>query len=361
MPDLLLPRVAAADDDRIGEVGLILAAHYDLGQVLRSQALTGGRINRTWRVDTDRGAYVVQRLHPVFGGDGHVVENARRVTDHLAAKGILAPQIVPAGSGRTFVSDQETRLWRVMTFIQGNPAPDRTPKTVFEAGRVLGKWHRVMSDNPPELLSVLPAAYMHGHPLVAVQFQQAVKKYLHTDKYRHVQEIIAALQDRPADWPGRNYGPVGVVHGDPKWENILLDAFGRGLCLVDLDTIHIGFPVLEVADGLRSWSAQAGQEPLALDLLEAGLAGYIKEVPELAHSIGRFLVAGLKRVVLELILRYLTDYFEESYFFWDRSMFSSLAEQNLAQALARKAVLDQIMIRENDILQMVARLTRHRA
>ncbi|MBF0498374.1 MAG: hypothetical protein HQK58_17650, partial [Deltaproteobacteria bacterium] len=58
---------------------------------------------------------------------------------------------------------------------------------------------------------------------------------------------------------------------------------------------------------------------------------------------------------------YLTDYFEESYFFWDRSMFSSLAEQNLAQALARKAVLDQIMIRENDILQMVARLTRHRA
>ncbi|MBF0496255.1 MAG: phosphotransferase [Deltaproteobacteria bacterium] len=359
MPDLLLPRVAAADDDRIGEVGLILAAHYDLGQVLRSQALTGGRINRTWRVDTDRGAYVVQRLHPVFGGDGHVVENARRVTDHLAAKGILAPQIVPAGSGRTFVSDQETRLWRVMTFIQGNPAPDRTPKTVFEAGRVLGKWHRVMSDNPPELLSVPPAAYMHGHPLVVAEFQQAIKKHHHTDKYRHVQEVIAVLQGHLAAWPDQNYGPVGVVHGDPKWENILFDEFGRGLCLIDLDTIHLGFPVLEVADGLRSWSALAGQKPLDTDLLEAGLAGYIKEFSELASSIGRFLVAGLKRVVLELILRYLTDYFEESYFFWDRSMFPSLAEQNLAHALARKTILDQVMIQEDGLLQMVTKLAGH--
>ncbi|MBF0476273.1 MAG: phosphotransferase [Deltaproteobacteria bacterium] len=361
MPDLLWPPMAAAEGGRIGEVGLILAAHYDLGQVLRSQALTGGRINRTWRVDTDRGVYVVQRLHSVFGGDGHVVENARRVTDHLAAKGILAPQVVPARSGRTFISDQETRPWRVMTFIPGNPAPDRTPKTVFEAGRVLGRWHRVMRDNPPKLLSVLPAAYMHGHPLVAAQFQQAIQKFHHTDKYRHVQEVIAALEDQLAAWSGRNYGPVGIVHGDPKWENILFDAFGRGLCLVDLDTIHLGYPVLEVADGLRSWSAQAGQEPLAVDLLEAGLAGYIKEVPDVARSIGRFLVAGLKRVVLELILRYLTDYFEESYFFWDRNMFSSLAEQNLAQALARKTVLDQVMIQENDILQMVTILTGHQA
>ncbi|MBF0551283.1 MAG: phosphotransferase, partial [Deltaproteobacteria bacterium] len=198
MPDLLLPPVASADDDLIGEVTLILATHYDLGQVLRAQALTGGRINRTWRVDTARGVYVVQRLHPVFGGDGHVVENARRVTDHLAANGILAPQIVPTRSGRTFISDQDTRLWRVMTFIQGNPAPDRTLKTVFEAGQVLGGWHRVMRDNPPGLLSFLPAAYMHGHPLVAAEFQQAIKKHLHTDKYSHVQEVIAAIQDHLA-------------------------------------------------------------------------------------------------------------------------------------------------------------------
>ncbi len=88
---------------------------------MRFDAHTGGHINDTWFVDTDRNArYVLQRINPlVFADPAGVAANTARViaTVQDAMPG-LAPPFVPASDGAAAVRD-ESGTYRMLGFVEG--------------------------------------------------------------------------------------------------------------------------------------------------------------------------------------------------------------------------------------------------
>jgi Ser/Thr protein kinase RdoA (MazF antagonist) len=122
----------------------VLAFWRDLaGQPVSVQS--GGLINRTFRVDGRRGAVIVQRLHPIFGGV--VNEDIDVITAHLESKGLTTPRPVRTDAGALWVDDGEGGVWRALTFVEGQ-AFDRisSPAMAQEAGKLVAKFHLAVED-----------------------------------------------------------------------------------------------------------------------------------------------------------------------------------------------------------------------
>lgn len=65
------------------------------------------------------------------------------------------------------------------------------------------------------------------------------------------------------------------------------------------------------------------------EIFEAAIKGYFETAP-FRYSIP-CIKSAMGLITLELAARYLTDYFEESYFSLKKDKYSSLAKQNLAR------------------------------
>ena len=111
--------------------------------------------------------------------------------------------------------------------------------------------------------------------------------------------------------------PRRVTHNDTKLDNVLLDsASGRGLCVIDLDTVMPGSLVYDFGDMVRMGASTAAEdEPdlgkVALDLerFEQLALGYLGEVRGLLAPAERdLLVFGAWLITFEQALRFLGDY-----------------------------------------------------
>ena len=78
----------------------VIETGYELGPRPHFTLLSQGRLNLTFLVETIDRKYILQRLHPIFGSDGAVVENSAAVADVLDAAGLMSPRVIPARNGR---------------------------------------------------------------------------------------------------------------------------------------------------------------------------------------------------------------------------------------------------------------------
>ena len=137
----------------------------------------------------------------------------------------------------------------------------------------------------------------------------------------------------------------GVIHGDPKLENFLFGDQGSAEAIIDLDTLRHGALIWELADGLRSWAAVRKDDDeirLKYDILKAAGKSYHKHGLALTDEEWAHLPAAISTMALNLARRYLRDYFEESYFAWDRARYPSLARQNLKRGAAMVSLARQV-------------------
>jgi hypothetical protein len=145
--------------------------------------------------------------------------------------------------------------------------------------------------------------------------------------------------------------PRRHAHGDLKISNLMFDDAGRGMCLIDLDTVALMAWPLEMGDALRSWCnpRREDQRPARLDtrLLAAALSGYAQAAGDFPTATERAaLIDGLLQICLELSARFLADALDESYFGWDASRYPGRGEHNLARAQATWELYRDVRTRE---------------
>lgn len=296
--------------------------------------LSGGLINLTLALDSDAGeALVLQRLHPSF--QAAVNDNFDLVTGELRARGELAPTLLLTLDGARSVSAADG-LWRLQTRISGHSLEQLTsPAEARAAGDLLGRFHVTLADWTVPLPHRRPAVHEPVRHLAAL----AAAIEAHTD-HRHwstvcalAHEISAGLNRLPP-WPG---APLRLVHGDPKISNLLFDDSGRGLCLVDLDTLAHGPLVPELGDAFRSWCnpgpEDAADAAFSLPLFAAALEGYAAHARAFITA-GELaaIVDGVLAIYLELAARFAADALNEAYFGWSPGRFASRGDHNLARA-----------------------------
>jgi hypothetical protein len=118
--------------------------------------------------------------------------------------------------------------------------------------------------------------------------------------------------------------PERITHNDTKLNNVMLDdATGKGICVIDLDTIMPGLALYDFGDMVRTATNSGAEDEIDLskvhmrmNIFEALTRGYLasangflnkNEKQELAFS-------G-KLITFEIGLRFLTDYLDGDNYF----------------------------------------------
>jgi Ser/Thr protein kinase RdoA (MazF antagonist) len=196
----------------------LVVAQYDVG-VLRKVGLVGsGLIHRTYRVETDRGVYVLQRLHEVISNKA--IEDMNQVTRHVMSEGIRAPALLKTKAG-TFVAEYEGVRWRLYPWIDGAVVDAVTTKEMaHEAGRIVGDLHRALASLPYVPQGSIP--HFHDTEYV-LQELAAVQGELPPEVFDIGKQIAELL---PRAIVGVEAGPKQLIHGDLKISNMIFSGGG---------------------------------------------------------------------------------------------------------------------------------------
>ncbi len=315
------------------------------GQVELIEPYGSGHINDTYRVTcrkSDSGSmrrYILQRMnHEVFRNPRELMENVVHVTDFLQQQIRKAggdPEreainVIPQREGGYWVELQDGTCWRMYLFVEGATSYDAVerPRDFYESAVAFGHFQKLLSDFPAaSLYETIPN--FHNTVDRLRQFQEACDQDV-CGRAREVEPEIRFVLDRQdecrilCDMLEKGQLPLRVTHNDTKLNNILIDdATGRGICVIDLDTVMPGSALYDYGDSIR-FGANTGAEDerdlskisCDLKLFELFTRGYMEGCEgSLTEKEIRMLPMGSKLMTLECGMRFLTDHLQGDQYF----------------------------------------------
>ena len=322
---------------------------------VRSTALAGGLINRTFLVEHAGGPLVLQELNTaIFSPEVH--RDIESVTAHLSDKGLPTPRLVPTRIGGLWHVGAGGSCWRLMTHVG-----DRTiealsePADAVEAGGLLARFHAALSDLAHTFCSVRPG--VHDTDAHMERLRRNLATYAQHPLHGRLAPVAERILDGWAQWDGPTDLPMRVIHGDPKISNLRF-AGPRALAMIDLDTCALGTIDVELGDALRSWCNPAredAQPTFDLGLFEAAMRGYAAH-GALSAAEKQAVVPGALRIALELAARFAWDALEETYFGWDRLQYPTRGHHNLARARAMYGLAARIQENRTEAEAVLGRI-----
>ena len=276
-----------------------VVSQFDVqGTVVDVRPLGNGLINTTYKVKTEGDApnYVLQNVNnAIFPDVEMLMDNIVTVTNHIRAKYEAAGmtdverrvlRFVPAKDGKYFHFDGE-KYWRVMVFIPDTVSQTAvTPESSYIVGETFGNFQAMLADVPTELGETIKD--FHNMEFRLQQLREAVAENK-AGRLAEVQWLVDELEARAEEMcKGERLHREGklakrICHCDTKVDNILFDADGNVLCVIDLDTVMPNFIFSDFGDFLRS-AANTGREDdkdldnvnFNMDIFKAFAEGYLK-------------------------------------------------------------------------------------
>lgn len=303
-----------------------------VGTWTQSHPIHVGLIHSTYRVETSKGSFCLQKLHPKLASDG-ILQDYKVVTSHLALHKFPAPEMIVTSNSALAFEDEDGARWRLTTWLDGeNTSTIRSNNMVRSAASMFGQFHSLMKD--------LDYTFQSTHPLHDTQhhltnLRQAVSEHNDSPWFTKIESMIAWVEDKLPPLILPEGLPTCVVHGDPKISNLLFDSHDNAVALLDLDTCTLHSPLVDLGDAVRAWCCikKDGADPeFSLPRYQCIMEGYAEHGPRLAaENLERLPEAGLL-ITLELAARFLADTLQDSYFAWDSQQYSSRSEHNAERA-----------------------------
>ena len=277
------------------------------GEIAEIKPLGNGLINDTYIVRTTSESdpdYVLQRInHHIFTDVEGLQRNIMAVTAHirrkLEAEGaddidrrVLTFIPLRSDSSKTYFFDGES-YWRMMLFIPDAQTFEAvTPEYSRFAGEAFGNFQAMLVDIPETLTETIPD--FHNMEFRLQQLREAIDADA-AGRLEGVRDITDDLLRRAETMTdaerlhreGRL--PKRICHCDTKVNNMMFDADGKVLCVIDLDTVMPSYVFSDYGDFLRT-GANTGAEDdpdlsrvsFNMDIFRAFTEGYLK-------SAGKFL------------------------------------------------------------------------
>lgn len=342
---------------------------YDIGLVRAVAKIPTGLIHETYKVETDRGIFILQKQHEIFSSS--VVQDVDAVSQYLVKKGMIAQTVVKTKDNALSI-EQNGGVWRLLTYIPGE-VYDVVPNAhvAHEAGNMLGTFHRALADFDYEFQHARPMHHntkehlrLFDEALAAFSAQESSKDISPIRANRRIVEECAELiKDMlPKFLLPKNLRKM-ITHGDPKITNVI---FGnpstsseyKAVALIDIDDVgRAHSPLIELGDAFRSWCGKAEDNPhntFHLEFFESGLRGYVAGSYHLLKEDELKLIPqAIQLITLELASRFLRDYFEDNYFGWDATRYESRKEHNLARARGQVALYQDMVTHEDELMTVV--------
>jgi len=299
-----------------------------------------GLIHLTYLVRDGRKKYILQRMSPIFTPG--ILPDMCAVSEYLSENGSETQKLIPTLDGKLFVEHDDYN-WRLLTFIPGRVFQKaKDEEMAYEAGRILGAFHR----------QLLFFNYSFAKGREGKTPRKRYQKFLRVTAGQHspqIEYLKGEISRLPDYFLPRRASRLRVVHGDPKISNIIWTPKGKRLAIALIDTDETtskGNTILELGDAFRSWCGGVEHDSHnAFDMkkFEAAKTGYQDgSLGMLRENEEALLIQAVKIKCLELASRFLVDYFEDCYFGWNKKLFSSRKEHNLARAKGQVALYKSI-------------------
>ena len=352
-----------------------METQFDYIDVLSHFALDGepkscvrygeGHINDTFKVTMQEAGeekhYILQRInHNLFRDVAKLMHNIELVTS-VCRESVINRGGDPLRECLTLIRTKEgapyyfdgANYFRVYVFIEGATSYQsvRTERDFYESAVAFGNFANLLSEfNASRLYEVLPD--FHNTKVRYQNFLSAVEKDV-CGRAKEVEREIewvkahSSLCGKLVDAIASGEIPLRVTHNDTKLNNVMLDdATGKGIAVIDLDTVMPGSLCYDFGDSIRfGCNTAAEDEPdlekvhFDLGLYKVYLKGYLSAVGEgITEAEKKALPLGAVMMTYECGMRFLTDYLEgDTYFKTHRE------KHNLDRAHTQFKLVDEML------------------
>lgn len=298
-----------------------VANQFNLGNLKEASEINDGIVNTSYKIRTNKGNFVFQKLSPIF--DERTMQDYQEVQSYLRTNGINVPVLLSSIYGKPFY--RNSNLWRAFEYIPNDNLTEISPEVAFQAGKTMGVFHRLMKEH-----DFKPKFKLDGFHNTE-RYLEKLSKVYNNPKSKEKSQKVEGEYNLINKRIKQHQIPEGlartIIHGDPNLENFLFKD-GKVIAILDLDTLMEASELVDLGDAFRSW-CQTKDNKFNQNIFDKALEGYSAENPIQYDKSQVYSAIGL--ITLELASRFLTDYFEESYFTWDKNRFKSSAEHNLAR------------------------------
>ena len=345
------------------------------GDVVSCERYGNGHINDTFVVvcslaDAKR-RYILQRINSdIFKDPEKLMHNIELVTEFIAAEAVKngrnpereTLRIVRTKNGQNCFRDSFGSYWRMYDFVENTTSYDTVerPEDFYQSAYSFGNFQRLLADfDASTLYETIPD--FHNTPLRFKTFLKAIEE----DKAHRAESVKAEIDfylRHEADMQicqtklEKGQLPLRVTHNDTKLNNILIDKeTGKGLCVIDLDTVMPGLSIFDFGDSIRFGANTAAEDEQDLNKVSIDLKLYREYVRGYLAGCGgrltdeevRMMPYGAKDMTLECGMRFLTDYLEgDVYFMIHRE------NHNLDRCRTQIALVKDMELKWNEMMKI---------
>jgi Ser/Thr protein kinase RdoA (MazF antagonist) len=296
----------------------------------------------------------------VFKEPGDIANNISLIAEYLKQHHpeykFVAPIISSDGEGMIYQKGEG--FFRMFPFVSGSHSKDvvETPEQACEAATQFGRFTGLLSGiDISQLKITIP--FFHDLTLRYQQFLTALENG-NKQRIRESDVLIKKLAEHAdivSDYvhiKSDTAFKLRVTHHDTKISNVLFDADGKGLCVIDLDTVMPGYFISDVGDMMRTYLSPVSEEEKDFSKIEvrdefykAIVKGYFTEMKgELTETEKKhFFYAGKFMIYMQAI-RFLTDHFNNDEYYG-----AKYPGHNLVRA-GNQAVLLQRLLEKEAVL-----------
>lgn len=320
-------------------------AHFQYEGVLASEGPYGsGHINDTFLLTFDvegegKRNVILQRMNnEVFSDPVGLMENIVGVTSYLRKKIIddggdpdrETLNVIPTVDGKDYYVDGAGDYWRSYKFITDTTSYDKVekPEHFYQSAVAFGHFQCMLADYPAETLHETIVGF-HDTKARFATFKKVVEEDVMGRAASVEKEIQFVLEHEDvanyfSDLLAKGEIPLRVTHNDTKLNNIMIDnETGKGICVIDLDTVMPGLAMNDFGDSIRFGASTAAEDEMdlskvscSMELFDLYAKGFIEGCDgKLTKREIELMPMGAKTMTFECGMRFLTDYLQGDTYF----------------------------------------------
>jgi len=302
-------------------------------EILAFEELSTGHINDTYLVTTTRKhRYVFQKINKeVFIDVPALMANKVKISLHLHHKLAMLTEgqrhrrvlsYLKNSDGGYFFEDKDGDFWNATYYIfdSQNFETVFNASVAYECGKLFGGFISQTQDyDAGDLIEVIPR--FHDMSFRYQQFDEAMKNATR-DRISKSRSLIDLVyfkkQEMMVLQELKDLGKIKirVTHNDTKISNALFDLQGKGLCVIDTDTVMPGIVHYDFGDAIRTICNSAAEDERNLnkikfnkDFYKAYTKGYLEALGDTISDFEiKYFPLAAKTMIFIMGLRFLTDY-----------------------------------------------------
>lgn len=310
----------------------ILRSYFNEDPALDIQLFGNGLIHKTYILSKENiPSFILQQVNTnVFKWPGAIENNLQLLKGYLDESNVELLLPLPlqnlTGALHTYVNND---VFRLIKYVEGSHAIDTClqPEQAYEAAFQFGQFTSSFAGlDVSHIKATIPD--FHNLTFRWKQFEQALVNG-NPSRIQFAKKEIQTIFDNKSILTkyvqicSSDQFKQRVTHHDTKISNVLFDQKGKGICVIDLDTVMGGLHISDLGDMFRTYLSPGNEEETDLEKVfvrssfyNAIVDGYLEKMSDQMTEDEKAMIpfAGEFLIYMQA-LRFLTDFLNDDIYY----------------------------------------------